>query len=104
MKIEGIRPLFFSIYIMKSGSVVSYKYFYNIKKTRDIGIILETQFDFLLMKEVVGFTYEDLVRIYWFTMGSEKRVPFYKTDFLKRKWYLRNEMYMIKREMDNGNF
>jgi len=89
---------------MKSGSVVSYRYFHNIKKTRDIGIILETQFDFLLMKEVVGFTYEDLVRIYWFTIGSEDRVPFYRSDFLNRKWYLRNEMYMIKREMDYGEF
>jgi len=88
---------------MKSGTIVTFKYYKNVKKLEDVGIILELQHDFLIFKESVGFTYEDLLRIYWFTRKSE-RLPFFKTDYLKRKWYLRDNVHAINKEMRYGEF
>jgi|10_taG_2_1085330.scaffolds.fasta_scaffold26143_2 hypothetical protein len=89
---------------MKAGSIVTYKYFENIKKINDIGIILEIQRDFLILKEILGFTYEDLLRVHWFTKGSEGRVPAFKTDYHQRKWYLQKTICTINQEMEYGNF
>ena len=88
---------------MRTGSLVTYKCYKNIEKINDIGVILEVQQN-LILKESIGFEYEQLLRIHWFTELGSSRLPSFKTDSLRRKWYLREGIYIIDREMKNGNF
>ena len=64
---------------MKTGSLVTYKCYKNIKKINDIGVVLEIQQN-LILKESIGFDYEDLLRIHWFTEICSDGVPSFKTD------------------------
>jgi len=88
---------------MKTGTLVTYKCYKNIKKINDIGVVLEIQQN-LILKESIGFDYEDLLRIHWFTEICSSGVPSFRTDYLKRRWYLSKGIYIIDREMLDGNF
>jgi len=83
---------------MNIGTVVNFRHFKNCsKKSTNIGIILEVQKDLLILKEYsgLGYTREDLMRIYWFLEGSRRAVPHYKIDGKNRPWYLKNNVYTI---------
>jgi hypothetical protein len=88
---------------MKRGALVTYKCYKNIEKINDVGVILEIQQN-LILKESIGFEYEDLLRIHWFTTTCFHNIPAYRTDYLRRKWYLREGIYIINRETIYGNF
>jgi len=88
---------------MRSGSLVTYKCYKNIEKINDIGVVLEIQQN-LILKESIGFEYEDLLRIHWLTTKCADNIPAYRTDYLRRRWYLREGIYIIDREKVYGNF
>jgi hypothetical protein len=87
---------------MRTGSLVTYKCYKNIKKINDIGVVLEIQQN-LILKESIGFEYEDLLRIHWFTDRCSGGVPSFRTDCYQRRWYLSKGIYIIDREMIYGN-
>jgi len=88
---------------MRTGSLVTFKCFKNTKKINDIGVVLEVQ-QTLILKDSIGFEYEDLLRIHWFTETCNAGVPSFKTDHLQRRWYLGEGIYIIEKEMVYGNF
>ena len=88
---------------MRRGELVTYKCYKNIKKINDIGVVLEMQQN-LILKESIGFEYEELLRIHWFTDMGSSRLPSFRTDYLRRKWYLREGIYIINEEINDGNF
>jgi hypothetical protein len=87
---------------MKSGSLVTYKCYKNIEKINDIGVVLEIQQN-LILKESIGFDYENLLRIHWFTDKTHDTVPAFRTDYYSRKWYLSTEIYILNMETVHGN-
>jgi len=87
---------------MKSGALVTYKCYKNIEKINDIGVVLEIQQN-LILKESIGFEYENLLRIHWFTDKYRDTVPAFRTDCYDRKWYLSAEIYVLNMETVYGD-
>jgi len=87
---------------MRTGALVTYKCYKNIKKINNIGVILEIQQN-LILKELVGFEYEDLLRIYWFATYQNNNIPVFRTDHHRRKWYLSDGIYTITKDNIYGN-
>lgn len=78
---------------MDIGTIVNYRHFINSsKKNINIGIILEIEKDLLILKEGIGHIRRDILRIYWFL---ENKVPHHKVDHLGRKWYLKENIFVI---------
>jgi len=82
---------------MKTGSLVTFKCFKNIEKIKDIGVILEIE-DRLILKESIGFGYEQLLRIHWFTENCLDGIPSFNTDYLNRRWYRCQGIYTLQKE------